>query len=36
VDLEEELISSLTELNKGRKEKKSLKEENIYLKTQLE
>jgi hypothetical protein len=36
VDLEEELISALTELKKERKKNKSFKEENISLKTQLE
>jgi hypothetical protein len=36
VDLEAELISSLTKLKKERKKNKSFKEENISLKTQLE
>jgi hypothetical protein len=36
VDLEEELISSLTELKKERKKNKSFKEENISFETQLE
>jgi hypothetical protein len=36
VDLEVELISSLTELKKEKKKNKSFKEEIISLKTQLE
>jgi hypothetical protein len=36
VDFEEELISVLTELKKGRKKNKSFKEEKISLKTQLQ
>jgi hypothetical protein len=36
VDLEENLISVLTKIKKGRKKTKSFKEENISLKTQLE
>jgi hypothetical protein len=36
VDLDAELISALTKLKKERKKNKSFKEENIFLKTQLE
>ena len=36
MDLEVELISALTEMKKERKNNKLFKEENIYLKNQLE